>query len=376
MKPSKLQIPPLVFSSGSIDNQTFDKQYSEKGWLGRKIVALPAALWTGLIQSTYNLFCYNLILSLGLCKSILYSRRFEIPLKVKSYAMVHHFYALRNLQESFGWLISLFNDRSGQFRVQSSRSHKKYYDSYIKETSLIFKCNKSLRKQEKLIQETQAEEELLIQMAEDYYKKGNLLQRINIYCRMAFNLPDRDVLLEKISQTYLKIGNLYAHDHILQRRGFDSQDRENLYKDIIKQHLNSKNWAEAESIIYHLHNPRLREKCLASLIKSLSLTDDAEDFFIHIMLNYCHKSMISINRDYMKILGDHPDGVKRVVDFLFSIAESFYAEIKEHFERKEFKIITQKMALKVKDASVRDNVWKFMEDLSAESYPNKLKNEN
>jgi len=47
------------------------------------------------------------------------------------YFQAHIFYIGRDFQESFGWLLSLFNDRLGQFHIQGSEFHKTCYDNFL-----------------------------------------------------------------------------------------------------------------------------------------------------------------------------------------------------------------------------------------------------
>lgn len=364
MNSLKLHVPHLEFSAGSIDVQTFQRQYFEKGWLGRKIIALPAAVWTGLIKSIYHFICYSFARSLSITHSFLSCRRFNMPFKVKSCSEVHRFYGVRNVQESYGWLICLFNDRCGQFRVQNSRSHKKFYDAYLAQVSLILICNKSLKRHAKLIEETLVEEEALMVIAENCRQNGYLLQAENIYCKLAFHLPERDVLLKKISETYLRQGRLRANDKILQQLGYDANDRDYLYRKTVKKQLALKNWKKAEIIIYHLNAPWLREKCLVSFLKARSLEGDLKDFFTDMMAEYCWNILVETDKNYTKILDNRLDGVSITMDFFNALGNNFYEEIKEHFEHKEFKTIIQKMILKVKERSTEEKLRELLENLN------------
>lgn len=106
----------LQFKYGSVRRTEFDKNYLEKGWFGRKIIALPAALWSASIKVIYHLIK---ALLLGVLRSC--SDR-------GLYFKAQFFYISRDLQESYGRLTSLFNDRYGLFHIQESQFQKTCYD--------------------------------------------------------------------------------------------------------------------------------------------------------------------------------------------------------------------------------------------------------
>lgn len=106
------------FSYGDVNFEKFSKQYKGKGWLGRKIIALPAAIAFGSVMIVYHLaqMCLGAIKALRAQDS----RYFKAPL----------YCVFRDIQESFGWLITLFNDKLGQYQVQESRLHKGCYNYF------------------------------------------------------------------------------------------------------------------------------------------------------------------------------------------------------------------------------------------------------
>ncbi len=107
------------FFYGDVSYQEFAKNYSPKGWAGRKIMALPAAVWSGTVKVIYHI-----------AKGILWG----IPKLVFSrdirFLKAQCFHIARDGQEAFGRLVSLFNDRYGLYHTQSSTFHKTCYDCF------------------------------------------------------------------------------------------------------------------------------------------------------------------------------------------------------------------------------------------------------
>ena len=91
----------MQFSYGKVKCASFAACYKFEGYHKRKIVAIPAALLAGALKSIYHLAQAALI---GLPK-LLSGESNQI--KVYSYCF------LRDLQEAFGWLVTLFDDVTG-----------------------------------------------------------------------------------------------------------------------------------------------------------------------------------------------------------------------------------------------------------------------
>ncbi|HEY4831453.1 MAG TPA: hypothetical protein VIH61_02725, partial [Waddliaceae bacterium] len=100
----------LQFKYINVSVQEFNQKYSAEDWFGRKIVALPAAIWSGIVKTIYHL-----------AKAVL------VEMIARSgdnnYFKAQLFYIARDLQESFGWLSTLLNDRYGQYHIQESGFH-------------------------------------------------------------------------------------------------------------------------------------------------------------------------------------------------------------------------------------------------------------
>ncbi|SCA58582.1 Uncharacterized protein AB751O23_AF_00180 [Chlamydiales bacterium SCGC AB-751-O23] len=106
----------LFFKYTNVNHQAFNAQYSPDGWMGRKFIAIPATLFSGLVKTTYHL---AKAIFIGIPKAIFPRSR---------YFTAQIFHIGRDFQEAFGRFSSLFNDRFGQFHIQESQFHKSCYD--------------------------------------------------------------------------------------------------------------------------------------------------------------------------------------------------------------------------------------------------------
>lgn len=109
----------LLFKYGDIENQQFNQKYSIEGWLGRKITALPRAIWSGVVQPIFHL---ALAILIGIPK---------ICLGKSEYLKVQLYNGARDLQEAYGHLVTLIHDRHGQFHVQESQFQKFCYQYFV-----------------------------------------------------------------------------------------------------------------------------------------------------------------------------------------------------------------------------------------------------
>lgn len=109
----------LQFKYGDVDQQHFNVKYSSVGWLGRKMIALPTAAWIGVVQTSYHLALVVLIGIPLLC------------LGKAEHLKVQVFNLARDFQGCYGCLVSLFNDRYGQFHIQESEFQKACYQYFM-----------------------------------------------------------------------------------------------------------------------------------------------------------------------------------------------------------------------------------------------------
>lgn len=106
------------FQYSNVSYKDYSEAYSEKGWRTRKIIALPAALWSGIVKTIYHIgeLLMALLASIGGNQSL--------QLRASAFRVV------RDLEEGFGRLVSLFHDKYGSYHIEQSTFHNACYDSF------------------------------------------------------------------------------------------------------------------------------------------------------------------------------------------------------------------------------------------------------
>lgn len=117
------------FRYGNVNRKEFGKKYIDHFWASRKVIALPLALWSGIVLPIYHF------------AQVLFKGIPEASSGNKNYAKAKLYYIARDFQEAFGRIASLFNDQYGLFHIQESVFHKSCYDCFINEPTPV-KANK------------------------------------------------------------------------------------------------------------------------------------------------------------------------------------------------------------------------------------------
>jgi hypothetical protein len=106
------------FSYGSVNYPAYEGKYTPKGYIQRKIVAIPAALWAGIVKSIYHL---AKVVFYGIPKACIGESR---HIKADVYRIA------RDMEEALGWLVTLFNDKRGSYLIQESLFQKECYNYF------------------------------------------------------------------------------------------------------------------------------------------------------------------------------------------------------------------------------------------------------
>lgn len=115
----------LNFHYGKATRKEFNNDYTVNGWGLRKIICIPAAFYSGAVKSTFHLAQAILI---GIVKAPFDNGKYFIA---KVYTTAQDFHA------SYGWLITLFNDRHGQFDVEESEFQQTCYRRHLSKDELV-----------------------------------------------------------------------------------------------------------------------------------------------------------------------------------------------------------------------------------------------
>lgn len=105
------------FQYGDVSYSDFSKQFKDEAWLGRKVIAIPAALWAS-VKVLYHM-CR---LVFDLVKAIF--------TQDTSHLKTYCFRTVRDMEEAFGRIVSLFHDKFGSYHVQQAAFHQQCYDCF------------------------------------------------------------------------------------------------------------------------------------------------------------------------------------------------------------------------------------------------------
>lgn len=224
----------LQFHYGQVNLQKYKEKYSSEGWLRRKIIALPAAIWSGVIKTICHLAAGILV---GMIKA---------PSDGGKYLKVCSFYVARDVQEFYGWIATLFNDEYGQYHIHESGFHKSCYEltdtnpktpityrsgfvtfnerpsfgfkpksphleqaeDYFKKAD--FKKALDAIKSISIFDETEEKEAFIAKIATSYFDQGKLdqaLETINLISVFG-NINTKEALIAKIATSYFDQGRL------------------------------------------------------------------------------------------------------------------------------------------------------------------------
>lgn len=196
------------FKYGQVTYKKFtEANLSSSGWFGRKITALPAAAWSGVVKTIYHL---TKALFIGIFRSFTDQGK---------YFKAQIFYIGRDFQEVFGRLSSIFSDSYGQYHIQGSGFHKSCYDCFTATsiTELMQLAESYLKdgEREKALQTIQslhvdkaAKSTFVVKVMESYFKEGKLEKAFEemVKNRFEMTLKDANTCFRKITKLYLQQG--------------------------------------------------------------------------------------------------------------------------------------------------------------------------
>lgn len=169
----------------------YQSKHNSDGWLSRKIIAIPMAIMSGLIKTMYHIGL-KIILSISAEKySSTHYKTFSEDKKTSLNFSIH-----RDLQESFGWLKTLFNDKAGQFTVFESRKNKEIYNEIIKEKN---------------------QEAILFQEADQALINNNLSEAELKIDKITISLNNKDKCLFNIYEKHFELGDFYKAFSVIQK---------------------------------------------------------------------------------------------------------------------------------------------------------------
>jgi len=109
---------PLQFSYGDAKYEVYGEKYSNQNEFGRKVIAIPAAICTGLLPIIIDI---AKIVFHGIPKAIAGQ---------SSHLKGHVFTLIRHLEKSLGWIMAIFHDKVGTFLISEADFHLDIYKNY------------------------------------------------------------------------------------------------------------------------------------------------------------------------------------------------------------------------------------------------------
>ncbi len=224
------------FQYGSVKYDQFAQSHSLEGRHYRQACALPLALWTGIVLTTYHV---AMAIIVGTPKALAGDDRT---------LLAHYFSVSRNAQEALGYLAILaFQDTYGTYLVQDSHFHKTCYESFLtndKETNEVTEeiprvasnttapaapASQASNEIDQLKQEIKekrteilkvsgeihlleqknreirlAEEQLYAKLAEAHYQKGDLDKSFKTINCIIYRDTLKNSLLLKLAEAYIR----------------------------------------------------------------------------------------------------------------------------------------------------------------------------
>ncbi len=222
------------------------------------LLGIPLAVWCAVAQTIYHLALIALDTISTLFCTPCYSSDYCTVLQARCFCII------RDLQESFGWLLSIFDDRWGEFNIQESAFHKSCYDCFL------------------VGEQTCYPEGFYSRQADNYLAQGdreNALRSTNVIGY--YNVETHIAYIEKIAFSYLKSGDVDNALEVingLAHSSLDGKQEQLLFEKVANHLLAENNPTQALKVIDKIYgNPKksLYEKVvLVYLIKGQP--DDAQ----------------------------------------------------------------------------------------------------
>lgn len=227
----------LKFKYGDVNFQNFKVHYVPSGWLGRKIVALPHAAWSGIVKSTYHLAKAVFV---GIPKAFF---------DKGEYFQVQCYHIARDFEASLGWLITMINDKFGCYLIEESDFQKGCYDVLLdpnlseKYNQLLFATSgRTAEKQDgnanesldELADFTELERTLLIN-ATGFLQADDLVNALDTIEPVS-DISIKEEFIAKVATSYLKKGNRKEAIDTIQKITVDFPSKNVFLVDVIKSY--------------------------------------------------------------------------------------------------------------------------------------------
>lgn len=278
------------------------------GYCVQPLVALPLVAWCAVAKTVYHL-------ALILFDAIFTMFCMPPSSDYASYVQAQCFYLVRDLQESFGWLISIFHESYGMYHVAEADFQKSCYDCFLVD------------------EQKDDPGGYLIRQADNYIISGDLEKALETTFLWGIDGANLNRLVKAIAQRYCERGDV---DRALSAisRITSHQERDDSTFEVAERLLEKGDRSRALKTIRRFKdiekvNPFLVKVALS--YESSRNTPLAKEVIEEVIKNAFEDSMRKNgSRDrYEKIVGTYPQKVK---EYFGELAENCYQIFREESE--------------------------------------------
>lgn len=194
------------------------------------VAALPLAAWCAVAQTVYHL---ALVLIDGLSTLLC----MPPPVDFCTYMQARVFYVIRDFEEAFGWLLTIFDERLGFYYVDEADFQKSCYDCILLDEKVV------------------DPEGYAIRQVENYLVQRNRVKALEL-ANEGGNWEFRDKLFEKIVEFDLAEGHLGFALLATQAMGYMLYDKkQQLYEKIALAYLAADDQDSALRVVSYISHP-------------------------------------------------------------------------------------------------------------------------
>ncbi len=300
----------LHFQYGRVSYKSFSIEYAaleeNEERCERKIKAIPTILWK-ICELVYHV-AITIFIAIP-----------KLLFREVDYFQAHIFYLIRDGQELYGRVMSLFHDQYGLYYIQGSQFQKACYDCFLEEytkakvtlpaiqqrqnqrvplqqntlrsdpipdNKLVHTINKEenfdlvLKQIKQSTPDTKEQERLLIELAEKLLASGDLDKAFKVIKEVYSDKKTKEKFLVKLARAHFTNRNLDEAFKVIKGISSDKEAKENCLVELAEAHFTNRNLDEAFKVIKEVSsNKEAKNKFLIKLIEQYLANDDLDKAF-------------------------------------------------------------------------------------------------
>lgn len=304
----------LHFQYSNISYQQFSNEYSlvnqKDARFDRQMKAIPYALWT-----VVKVVCHVAqAIFIGIPKFAFGDQKS---------LQAHIFYIIRDFQEIFGRIFSIFHDQYGLYHIEESQFQKECYDYFLAHhhqgqvkqsnafAAIPAKDDDSLKgvddlftnyksKNDQLFNDTMFKDPMFndpmfsfstqktkdfsqnatVKKAEGYYQKGDLDQALQTINSFYEDTKTKDAFLAKIAEKHFSLKQWDSAFEVIKKIWDDKKTKDTFLGKLAEKHFSLQQWDVALEVIGKVDNTKVKDAFLIKLAEkhfSLQQWDAAKE---------------------------------------------------------------------------------------------------